>query len=287
MIISVSRRSDIPAFYSEWFFNRLKAGFVHVPNPFNSHLVREIPLNHEAVDCFVFWSKNPAPLITRIDELRNYAFYFQFTLNPYGIDVEPGFPDKNKLIETFVALSDRIGPHRLIWRYDPILFTPEYTLAWHLQNFANYCHRLANKTRKVVISFYDSYRCSAADCRNLHLETINDELMKSIAKGFSEVASSFGLQIESCSEAVDLQQFKIEHGRCIDDRIVAEILERPFVAKPDPNQRSHCGCAISTDIGVYSTCPAACRYCYANKGRGRVAVNIRRHNPAAPILISR
>lgn len=287
MIVSVSRRSDIPAFYSEWFFNRLKAGFVHVPNPCNSRSLREVPLNKEAVDCFVFWSKNPAPMLSRLAELRDYAFYFQFTLNPYGIDIEPGFRDKKSLLETFEALSECIGAERIVWRYDPILVSSEYSIDWHLRHFADYCKRLEKRARSVVISFYDEYRCSIKKCRALGLQPISDEIMKTIAGGFSEIAASYGLQIETCAESIDLSQFNIGHGRCIDDRIISKIVDHPFVARPDQHQRPGCGCAASIDIGIYSTCPAACRYCYANKGDRRVAANVLRHDCESSLLTGR
>ena len=285
MIISASRRTDIPAYYSDWFFNRLAAGFVKVANPFNPRQVREVSLRPQDVDCFVFWSKNSAPLLQRIGALQAYKFYFQFTLNPYDQDVEPGLPEKSELLKTFSVLAQAVGAARVVWRYDPIVVTPKYDIAWHKRSFATYCHALAGKTRRVVISFVDAYRGAAAGLREFGAVSFTEEMLGEIAGSFAETATEFGLSIESCCEPVDLRCFNIQPGRCIDDRIIAELTGRNLELPRDRNQRPGCGCVASVDIGAYSTCPAGCRYCYANKGVARVVANCRRHDPSSPFLL--
>ena len=137
MIISASRRTDIPAFYSEWFLNRIKEGFLDVRNPMNNRQVSRLPLSPELVDCIVFWTKNPIPMLPKLDGLRKYCYYFQFTLTGYGRDIETNLPDKRKeLIPAFQELSDRIGPERVIWRYDPILVSDRYSAAYHIKAIA-------------------------------------------------------------------------------------------------------------------------------------------------------
>lgn len=158
MILSVSRRTDIPAFYSSWFFNRIKEGFVYVRNPMNMHRVSKIMLTPQQIDCIVFWSKNPKPMIGRLHELEAYDYYFQFTINPYDTLLEKYVPKKRKVIDTFRALSDIIGPHRVIWRYDPILFTDSIGLNYHREYFAKLAKLLAGYTNRCAISFIDNYK---------------------------------------------------------------------------------------------------------------------------------
>ena len=137
MILSASRRTDIPAFYTDWFLNRIKERYVLSRNPINPRQVSKIDLSPELIDCIVFWTKNPAPLIVRLKELEAYHYYFQFTLNAYEADVEPGLASKHvSLVNTFMHLSERIGKERVIWRYDPMLLTDRYTVLYHIQHFA-------------------------------------------------------------------------------------------------------------------------------------------------------
>jgi len=136
MILSVSRRTDIPNYYSEWFYNRIREGFLYVRNPMNPHQISKISLSSDIVDCIVFWTKNPANMMPRLDELQNYKYYFQFTLTGYGKDIEPNIPNKRKdLIKTFQNLSERIGSEKVIWRYDPILLNEKYISEYHIKAF--------------------------------------------------------------------------------------------------------------------------------------------------------
>ena len=155
MIVSASRRTDIPAIYPEWFLNCLRAGSVDVPNPLNRRQVRTVPLTPDAVDCFVFWSKNPQPMLPILSELSIYPYYFQFTLNAYGLDVEPQIPEKQYAIQTFRSLAERIGPDRVVWRYDPIFVSPRFDIGWHLENFAGLAAGLSGYTDSCIISFGD------------------------------------------------------------------------------------------------------------------------------------
>ena len=158
MIISASRRTDIPAFYSEWFLNRIKEGFLYVRNPMNAHQISKIDLSRDVVDCIVFWTKNPIPMLPHLDELKDYPYYIQFTLTGYGKDVEAHLPDKKReLIPAFQELSRKIGPERVIWRYDPIAFSEKYTAEYHLRAFTQISEALKGSTHKCVISFVDTY----------------------------------------------------------------------------------------------------------------------------------
>lgn len=158
MILSVSRRTDVPNYYSEWFFNRIKEGFLYVRNPMNAHQISKIELSKEVVDCIVFWSKNPVNMLGRLDELQDYKYCFQFTLTGYGKDIEPNLPNKREdLITTFQKLSEKIGNERVIWRYDPILLTSKYVPEYHLKAFEEISIKLKGYIQKVVISFMDFY----------------------------------------------------------------------------------------------------------------------------------
>ena len=158
MILSVSRRTDIPAFYADWFFNRIKEGFIYVRNPMNIHQVSRISLSPSIIDCIVFWSKNPKPMLDRLDELKNYMYYFQFTINPYDIKLEEYVPTKSGIIDTFKELSNKIGPERVIWRYDPIILTDTLTMEYHVKYFEELAKRLNGFTQTCVISFVDLYK---------------------------------------------------------------------------------------------------------------------------------
>ena len=158
MILSVSRRTDIPAFYSDWFFNRIREGFVYVRNPMNIHKISKIKLSPDVIDCIVFWSKNPCPMLSRLDELQPYMYYFQFTINPYDMKLEQNVPTKNGIIETFRVLSDKIGPERVIWRYDPIILTDSISMNYHVKYFEELAKRLQGYTYTCVISFLDLYK---------------------------------------------------------------------------------------------------------------------------------
>jgi hypothetical protein len=153
MIISASRRTDIPAYYSDWMLNRIKEQYACVRNPMNIHQISKINLNPDVVDCIVFWSKNPKPMLDKLQYFNEYAYYFQFTLNPYGNDIETKLPPKKEIIETFKKLSEKIGLQRVIWRYDPVLLNTQYTIAYHIDNFNELAYQLNGYTEKVTFSF--------------------------------------------------------------------------------------------------------------------------------------
>lgn len=285
MIISASRRTDIPAFYSEWFFNRLKEGFLYTKNPFNPKQISKILLSPEVVDCFVFWTKNPQPMLEKLDLLKEYHFYFQFTLTPYERDIETNLPLKCELIGTFKNLSDRVGPQRIIWRYDPIVITAKYNKRYHLEQFDNLANDLSGYTKRCVFSFYDEYRKCSNNMRSLGVQEICDVDMLTIAKEFARIGEVYGLSLETCAEAIDLNSLRIRHGKCIDDELIAAISGRSIVVAKDKTQRELCCCVGSIDIGMYDSCPQGCLYCYANVNKAKAIENYEKHDPLAPLLM--
>ena len=280
MIISASRKTDIPAYYSEWFINRIKEGFVYSRNPMNPHQISRIPLNTEVVDCIVFWTKNPVPMLPKLDELKGYNYYFQFTLTGYGKDMEANLPDKKeKLIPAFWELSDKIGSERVIWRYDPIAFNDRYTPDYHLNAFEQIAGALKGHTEKCVISFVDMYQKIQKNMRSMNIDEASDEQMYSFAKKLYDIATVNNMVLATCAEKIDLTPIGIEHNACIDSKVIEKICGGKLKAKKDPAQRSEC-----REIGTYNTCANGCRYCYANYSKEAVKNNMAKYDPLSPIL---
>lgn len=285
MIISASRRTDIPTYYSEWFFNRIKEGYVLVRNPMNTHQISKISLTPDVVDGIVFWTKNPIPMLNKLDRLQDYTYYFQFTLNSYGQDVENHVPNKqNTIIPAFKKLSDTIGPERVIWRYDPVFLNETYTPKYHLRYFEQLAKILHPYTKKCTFSFIDMYRNTEQNVKGLDIQKFPIEQQKYLAKHFADIAHSYGLSIDTCAEGIDLEQYGIQHARCIDDRLLSQLIGCPLTVGKDKNQRMECGCIESIDIGTYNTCRNGCLYCYANYSTKSVQTNSQKHNPNSPLL---
>lgn len=285
MILSVSRRTDIPNYYSEWFYNRIKEGYLYVRNPMNPHQVSRIGLSPEIVDCIVFWTKNPEPMMERLEELKEHRFYFQFTLTSYGQDVEKNVPHKkNKIIPTFQKLSKQIGSERVIWRYDPIIFTKSYTPEYHLKAFEQIASALNGYTRRCVISFVDTYTKNKKCLEAIGAYEIKEDELLAFAKELARIANENGMTIASCAETMDLSQCGIEHSSCIDKKHVEEIIGCEIKVSKDKNQRAECGCVESVEVGTYNTCKNGCKYCYANYSMESVRRNLQCYNPKSPLL---
>jgi hypothetical protein len=287
MIISASRRTDIPAFYSDWFYNRIAEGYVLVKNPMNPHQISRISLDSSVVDCIVFWTKNPKRMIPKLHKISNYCFYFQFTLNPYGQKLEPNLPPKAELMETFISLSKALGKNRVIWRYDPIILTDEYNIDFHINSFSKLADILSPFTKRCVISFVDLYRKSKRNLFGLNLNELNSAQIYKISSSFSAIANQRGLEIVSCAEEIELQNYGIPHGKCIDEKLICEISKYSLDIGKDKTQRPECGCIGSIDIGSYNTCPHGCLYCYANFDSEVVKNNLSLHDPHSPLLFGK
>jgi uncharacterized protein DUF1848 len=286
MIISASRRTDIPAFYSDWFLKRIEEGFVMVRNPMNPRQVSKVSLEPGAVDCIVFWTKNPANMIGKLADLeeRKYSYYFQFTLTPYNKTIEPNLAPKDDVISTFIALSERIGKERVIWRYDPILFTNELDREYHYRSFDSLAGKLAGHTEKCVISFVDFYAKCRKRLTSLNAREVTREDMYAVARTFAGIGKAQGIKIETCAEEADLSEFGIVHGKCIDDGLISRITGRQLEVKKDKSQRELCGCVASFDVGAYNTCFFNCLYCYANNGKEVVTEKTANHRKDSPLM---
>lgn len=285
MILSASRRTDIPNYYSDWFFNRIKEGFVYVRNPMNVRQVSKIDITPKMVDCIVFWTKNPQPMLDRLDELTLYDYYFQFTLTGYGKDIERNVPHKKEeMIPIFQELSEKIGMKRVIWRYDPIFFTNKYTPEYHLKAFEQIAAALRGYTEKCVISFVDVY---AKNKKNMELlapyEADRIELLE-FSKKVAVIAKDNGMAVGSCAERIDLHECGIEHNCCIDKNLIESIIGCKLKVDKDKNQRQECGCMESVEIGTYNTCKNGCKYCYANYSEESVEKSCSQYDSESPIL---
>ncbi len=282
MIISASRRTDIPAFYPEWFMNRLREKTVMVPNPYNRRRITRIRLSPDTVDCIVFWTKNPEPLIPYLKEIDNmgYRYCFQMTITDYEEDLEPGVPCTEDSIATFLLLSEMIGPERIDWRFDPVLLSEKYSLAYHEERFDTMCQWLHTATGRCIISFIDAYR----EARYPELEA---EQIEKAAASLSKVAQKYRLPLYTCAEKTDLSSYGIGHGACIDKDRIKNVTGYKLDVKKDTGQRPQCMCAQSIDIGMYDTCIGGCKYCYATGGADNVKKRYGQHDPLSPLLSGR
>ena len=285
MILSVSRRTDVPNYYADWFYNRIQEGFVCVRNPMNPHQVSRIPLSPEMVDCIVFWTKNPVPMLPRLDEISSYPYYFQYTLTGYGRDVEENLPSKKEvLIPAFQNLARRIGSKRVIWRYDPILFNEVYTPEYHRKAFRQIAEALNGYTDQCVISFVDTYAKNKVSMKSLGTYEIPMTELMEFTQELCKTANANGIRVVSCAEQIDLSQCGAEHGSCIDKARIETIIGCSIAVSRDKNQRSECGCVESIDIGTYNTCKAGCKYCYANHSADSVMRNAEKYSVHSPLL---
>ena len=285
MILSVSRRTDIPSYFSDWFFERLKEGYVYTKNPMNPKQISKLEVSPDMVDCIVFWTKNPEPMLDRLKELEPYPFYFQFTLTSYGKDIEANLPHKKEvLLPTFQRLSGNVGSKRVIWRYDPILFTKRYTPEYHVKAFRQMAEALRGYTEKCVISFVDTYAKNKKNMQALGVYELPKEELEVFAKALCEIAKENDMVMASCAEQIDLAHCGITHNACIDRSLIEEIIGCKLKGAKDKNQRGECGCMESIDIGTYHTCENGCVYCYANHSEAQVKENLRKYDVHSPIL---
>lgn len=292
MVVSASRRTDIPCWYPEWFMNRLAAGFAITRNPMNRGQIRRVSLLPADADCFVFWTKDPGRVseggrsfldVLPLLDAAGHTYYFQFTLTPYGREIERNQRDKADVARDFARLSARVGKERVIWRYDPIILNADrgLTVSWHAAEFAKMCGALCRYAEAVTVSFADPYKRLKTD---LVREAAPGEAAE-LAGRMGETARKHGLRIRACCEAADFSELGIEKAACVDAELIGRLAGRPLKIKKDKNQRASCNCAESADIGAYDTCPGGCLYCYANRGAASAEKNIALHRADGEFLV--
>ncbi|MEI6825898.1 MAG: DUF1848 domain-containing protein [Desulfuromonadales bacterium] len=295
MIISASRRTDIPAFYSEWFMNRIREGFLCTRNPFNANQIQRVSLSPADVEAIVFWTRNPKQLVPHLGELKNMGHNccFLFTITGYPRALEKKVPRPQDAIEIFINLSKQIGPEKVVWRYDPVLISSLVTLEDHKRIFGKIASALGGHTNRLIISFADIYKKVKSNLDKFaktnsvvvsDLTKDMDSLLE-LSHYFAKTADAHGMQIQSCAEEIDLDAVGISHGKCIDDIWLNQIFQTRFPHAKDKGQRDECGCIKSTDIGMYNTCLHGCEYCYATYSEKSVSNNMLKHDPNSPFLI--
>ncbi len=269
MIVSASRRCDIPAFQGEGFMAALHAGAVEVGNPFRTGRTRRVSLKRGDVDAFVFWSRDPRPFLCHLAEIDRggYPFYFLITVNGYPRLLEPGVPTTEEAAACFRELAARIGRRRVVWRYDPVLFTPLTNPGFHGENFRRLAALLAPFTFRVIVSFFDPYTKALRRLRKSGIDasgaTGTPEQQAGLLERFAAVAAAEGLEIQSCAEPA--LAAGVPAGKCIDERLLNEVFGLSLSYRKDPGQRKLCLCQQSVDIGSYGSCRHGCLYCYARR----------------------
>ena len=285
MILNTGQRTDIPAFYSEWFMNRVREGFVMVRNPYNQSAVTRFEIRPDIVDMIGFCSKNPIPMLPHIAELneRGFAQYWQVTITAYGRDIEPGVPDKREIVAAFQKLSALAGKERIVWRYDPIFLDSKYTADYHCRAFERLARDLSGWTDYCVISFIDLYpkvRRNFPEAREM-----TEQEKTALGKDLIAIAAANNITIRTCGEGDFLSAYGAECGGCMTPAIYEKALGQPLNFPRFTPSRSECACYLSCDIGAYSSCRHYCRYCYANSDWRTVKRNAARHDPRSPFLL--
>lgn len=278
MILNVSGRTDIVAFYSKWFINRYKEGFVDVRNPFNPKLVSRI--NFMDVDAILFCTKNPIPILDRLAEI-NKPIIFHVTITPYKEDIEPNLPPKKDIINAIKQLSNIIGIDNLYIRYDPIFISDKYNLNYHKKAFAKICFLLDGYVNKVIVSFIDDYKNVKKNKHILAYKPLTKEDYKEIGLSFSSSAKKHNMTVQTCFEEATLIEYGFIKGECLSHELAYKLTGKAYKNWKARN----CNCVEMVDIGVYNTCKHFCKYCYANYDEKQVNNNFNNHYPDSSLLI--
>ncbi|MBO7047458.1 MAG: DUF1848 domain-containing protein [Spirochaetia bacterium] len=283
MIINTGQRTDIPAFYSQWFANRLKAGFVLVRNPYNPKSVIRYRLSPDVVDLIGFCTKNPAPMLPYMPLLEPFDQYWYITITPYGKDIEPNVPDKLVVLESFKQLSRTVGADRMGWRYDPIFISSEWPVERHIKAFEYMARILKGYTHTAVISFIDLYEKTKKNFPSV--QNVPHEERLHLGKALVEIAAKHGMTVRPCAEGTELAQFGADCSGCMTVSMYEKALGRPLAVHRFAPARKECACYLGCDIGAYNTCGHLCKYCYANYDAATVRHNMKLHDPESPLLI--
>lgn len=284
MIINTGSRTDIPACYSQWFYNRIREGYVLTRNPYYPQQVTRYRLEPEVVDCLVFCTKNPAPMLERLDEIRQFGQFWGVTATPYGKEIEPNVPEKDRVLESVRRLSERVGVRAVNWRYDPIFISDRYSVDFHIDAFLHMAEVLEGASERCVVSFIDLYEKTKKNFPGVREVTAEEQ--EALVSAFVEIGGRHGIQICTCCENPALSRLGADVSGCMTKPVIERAIGCTLdVPGGKGRAREQCGCLLGADIGAYNTCDHACVYCYANYDRRTVAENRRRHDPDSPFLI--
>lgn len=284
MIINTGQRTDIPAFYSKWFINRIREGYVLVRNPYYPSLVTKFLLNPDVVDVIGFCTKNPRPMFKYLDELKPFGQFWYISITGFDKDIEPNVPSIDQVIEDFKFLSYKVGKNAIALRYTPIIINEKYTLQRHIDTFEYITSKLEGYTSLAVFGFVDIYD----KLKRNHPEIIDcdDSLKIIIAKEFLKIANKHHMELRLCSKEKWLSSYGIDVNGCM--RL--EDYERAIGFSLTPTKKmearkGYCSCYLSSDIGSYNSCLNLCSYCYANGNSNLVLSNFKKHDEDSPFLI--
>ncbi len=283
MILQTGMRTDIPAFYSQWFINRIKAGYVLVRNPYNPSSVTRYEINPDVVDLIAFCTKNPAPMLKYMDVLKPYGQYWFVTITPYGKEIEPNVPDKRQVLEDFKTLSKFVGVDSIGWRYDPIFINDKYSIDFHIETFEQMARELSGYTKTCIISFIDLYKKVIKNFPQACM--VEKEKRLKIGKAFAEIGRQYDITIKACAEGDELAPYGVDCSGCLTQEVYETVLHTKLDMPKIKGQRNECACFFGNDIGAYDTCRHFCKYCYANTDYKAVLSNSKLHNPDSPFLI--
>ncbi len=283
MILQTGSRTDIPAFYADWFFHRIRAGFVDVRNPFAPVQVTRYRIDPEVVDALCFCSKNPAPLLPEIHLLDPFRIVMMVTITPYGRDIEPFVPPAEDVMRTFGELSSYVGKRAMLWRYDPVIVTDRYSVAFHRQAFARMANALSPYTDQAVVSFVDLYEKTKRNFPGIREVTGSEQ--EELVASFARTAGRCGMQIHLCHEKKSLVREGVDADGCFSKAVIERAIGEKLLVPRMNFARQGCRCLLSADIGAYNTCGHGCRYCYANADERSVRENQKKHDPASTMLV--
>ena len=281
MILNVSGRTDIVAFYSKWFLNRLKEGYVDVRNPFNPNLVSRI--NFDDVDLILFCTKNPIPIIDKLDDIK-IPYIFHVTITPYKNDIEPNLPSKSDIIEAVKKISTTIGIENVYVRYDPIFISEKYNIEYHIKAFTKLCSLLKGYVKTIIVSFIDNYQNVRKNLPYLKYRSFTEEDYKLIGENFSKIAKDNNMVVQTCFEERNLTEYGFIKGECMSKELAFKLTCKTY-KKWQARKGSACNCVELVDIGVYNSCNHLCKYCYANYDERKVKININNHDINSSLLI--
>lgn len=278
MILMASGRTDMVAFYTEWFMNRYNEGFIDVRNPFNPKLVSRI--NFDDVDAIMFCTKNPIPILKYLPNIKK-PIIFHITLTPYKKDIEPNVPDKLSIIEAIKEVSNIIGKDYVFVRYDPIFLSKKYDIEYHKKAFKKMTEHLDGYVNKIIVSFIDDYKNVRNNKDEIKAREFTNEDFIEIGKSFSESAKLHGMTVQTCFEEVTLEEFGFIRGECLSHEMAYILTGKKFKKW----KARKCSCVEMVDIGYYNSCKHFCKYCYANYDEKKVNNNFNNHNPKSSLLI--
>ena len=283
MILNTGLRTDIPGFFSEWFYNRIDEGFVYVRNPYAKNQIYSYRLDPELIDCIIFCTKNPKPMFENLEKIDKFNQYWHITITPYEKEIEPNVPPMNDVLESFKYLSKKLGKENVTLRYDPIFINEKYTLEKHIESFEYMINSLSGYTTEAIISFIDLYEKTKRNFPQAR-EVTKDERLK-IGKEFARIGNENNIRIKTCVEGTELDKFGIDSSGCMTKEVIERAINKNLNIPKQKARNGECYCLLNNDIGEYNTCNHGCLYCYANSNKRLVKRNLKLHDPKSPILI--